>query len=751
MESRSPKIRLLAFLFGLLAVPLPYLGALLDSSAALLYRDLTNVQIPLKAEWVRAVHELGRIPFWDHFHMGGLPFLADPSYGPLYPLNAFFLLFRAEDSPRALLFFIVLHHLLLYAAGFLVARELRARPSLCALGGLLFAWCGFAMSSDNLVHILGAQLAMPLFFLLWRRSLRRGRPGPELALAAFALSWPLYAGDPQYIPLAVGACLLFIPFYPGKSANSLFSLLLLLTFFAAGPQLIPLLHHLGHGTRFAAASFDKQTVWSLHPARLLELFLPSPFVTMPGDSAAGVPSVVNGPHGGAFPFIFSYYTGAFSFAACGIFLLAKFRKKSRRRPVHAILAAAYLGMALLVLGSWSPLYSVFYRWLPLWNGFRYPERLGYWLVLPILAGTIYSLERLLRLRKIPPRIAGITGGAFVFFTAFAFFWALRYGPIFHGALIFAAALLLLLRRRPNREVLLFCLASVDLFLSAQRLVWPQSLESLSLANLPAATEILARQNPEDLSRGGPRRFLSLLEGGALNPSTGTPLLALDTAQAWLSLRANTAAYFGIENAAGHGSLTPERAFLREPCSNSACERRVAELLSVRTVLRGPRLEVFALESSLPFAFFPSRARVATDSQRAFDEARTADFDFHHTVTVESPIAGEFAPSEVISVHRGWDSILIRVRTGGAPSLLVVNEAFDPYWTAGTLAVKRINGWAMGVELMNAGEQEISFRYHDESYYQGALGFFVWLVALVGLFIRSRAGAGAATGPKQVSS
>ena len=119
---------------------------------------------------------------------GGIPFLADPSYGPLYPLNLFFLLFRPENSPRALRYFIVLHHVLLYVGGFLLARELRARPSLCALGGLLFAWCGFAMSGDNLVHILGSQAAMPFFFLLWRRALRRGRAGPEIALAALALA-----------------------------------------------------------------------------------------------------------------------------------------------------------------------------------------------------------------------------------------------------------------------------------------------------------------------------------------------------------------------------------------------------------------------------------------------------------------------------------------------------------------------------------------------------------------------------------
>ncbi|MGZ3703589.1 MAG: hypothetical protein ACXWSD_17660, partial [Bdellovibrionota bacterium] len=552
----------------------------------------------------------------------------------------------------------------------------------------------------------------------------------------------------------VAASLLFLPFYREKFTSSLFSLLLVLSFFAAGPQLIPLLHHLGHGTRFAAVTLDKQTVWSLHPLRLLELFLPSPFVAMPGESAAGAPSLVNGPHGGALPFIFSYYTGAFSVAACGIFLLAKFGKRSRRRARHALLVAAYAGMALLVLGSWTPLYAALYRWLPFWNGFRYPERLGYWLVLPVLAGTIYSLERLLRLRKIQPRLAWITGGVYFLFAALAFFWASRLGTVFHGALIFAAALWLLLHKRPKREVWLFSLAAADLFFSAQRLVWPQSLESLSLANLPAATEILSRQNPEDLSRGGPRRFLSLLEGSGFSDSAAAPLLALDTSQAWHSLRANTAAYFGIENAAGHGSLTPERAFLSEPCQDTACERRVAELLSVRTVLRagsGQRLEVLGLNSSLPFAFFPLRARLAPNSGAAFHEARAADFDFRHTVTVESPTPPELSASTVLSVHRGWDSIQVRVRSAGGASLLVVNEAYDPYWSAGKLPVKRINGWAMGVELPGAGEQEITFRYKDESYYQGALGFFAWLLTLVGLFVISRAGAGAATGPKQVSS
>ena len=78
-----------------------YLPLIFDSDRALLFRDLTNLQLPLKTEWVRAWLELGRIPHWNPFHVSGFPFLADLNYGPLYPLNLLLIPF-AESLARGI-------------------------------------------------------------------------------------------------------------------------------------------------------------------------------------------------------------------------------------------------------------------------------------------------------------------------------------------------------------------------------------------------------------------------------------------------------------------------------------------------------------------------------------------------------------------------------------------------------------------------------------------------------------------------
>ena len=119
---------------GALAVSLPYLPLLFQSDQALLFRDLSAVQIPMRALWVRAVSELGRIPHWDPFHWAGAPYLSDPTQSPLYPLNALLLPFGAQGVARAIPFFVLLHHLALYVGAYLLLQRLRCRAAIARSG-----------------------------------------------------------------------------------------------------------------------------------------------------------------------------------------------------------------------------------------------------------------------------------------------------------------------------------------------------------------------------------------------------------------------------------------------------------------------------------------------------------------------------------------------------------------------------------------------------------------------------------------
>ncbi len=165
---------------------LPLLASTLGGRA-FLFRDLSNIMLPYKATWAMAVRELGRIPHWDPLHVGGFRFVADLNYGPLYPLNFLFLFASgATSTAHALSAFITIHHALIFAGFFLFFRERRLRPSVCLLGAVLVAWCGPAVSSDNLLHHLCAQASVGFFLFFWTRALKGSRAAIFGASAALA-------------------------------------------------------------------------------------------------------------------------------------------------------------------------------------------------------------------------------------------------------------------------------------------------------------------------------------------------------------------------------------------------------------------------------------------------------------------------------------------------------------------------------------------------------------------------------------
>lgn len=77
----------------------------------------------------------------------------------------------------------------------------------------------------------------------------------------------------------------------------------------------------------------------------------------------------------------------------------------RRHPVTWKVSAVTLAILALTMAHQFPLYRWFYQWVPLWNAFRYPEKLLPYVLFPLALGAGAGLEAVLRDAALAWRLA----------------------------------------------------------------------------------------------------------------------------------------------------------------------------------------------------------------------------------------------------------------------------------------------------------------------------------------------------------
>ncbi len=111
---------------------------------------------------------------WDPYVYSGKVFMGEPQAGLYYPLNWFFMLFRASnggmnlDAMQALL---ILDYFLLACFSYLMARSLGLSRYGSAAASLAFVLGGYTVQIYVYVNILSGFVWMPLAFLCYRRAL----------------------------------------------------------------------------------------------------------------------------------------------------------------------------------------------------------------------------------------------------------------------------------------------------------------------------------------------------------------------------------------------------------------------------------------------------------------------------------------------------------------------------------------------------------------------------------------------------
>jgi len=326
-------------------------------------RDIHSIWHGQVESFVRCVAS-GSWPLWDPYLSFGQPLLANPGTQVLYPWTWLNLL-----APPAVVYTLyVVGHLLLAGIGmYLLARVLDLSRPAAFVAASIWMGSGPLLSMVSLWHHLAGAAWMPWVVLAADGALRSPGVGRALLWGA-AFAGQILAGSADMCAMTAAVTVIYaLPFLrrrdtPRAPLLALGSAGLALAF-ALGLSAalwIPVVEAARRSGRWDMAE-GMRTVWSVHPANLLQLALPVLPSDVPLTSAAR-----RALFDVADPFLASLYVGLPALA------LAAAAFAGARRPWLFGLIA--LGALLIALGRHTRAYALAVQLVPPLRILRYPSK-----------------------------------------------------------------------------------------------------------------------------------------------------------------------------------------------------------------------------------------------------------------------------------------------------------------------------------------------------------------------------------------
>lgn len=747
-------------LLVLAALPFAAFARIALGGAVFADGDLFSYNYPLLHETARQ-WKAGEVPLWNPYIFGGTPLLAQMQSGAFYPGNVLFLLL-----PEWLAFgeTILLHYSLCGVFAFLYLRSLRLADAACMVGALVFMCSGFAMSHLGHVSTVRTLPWLPLV-LCALEGWRRAGSGRWLALGAAAVGLMLLAGHPQiplYALMVVVAYTLWFALTgePSERRRCLVGGAFVTGLGAAlaAVQLVPAAFAVGEYMRPERGSYEYFANYSLHPIRLVNLFLPE---LLPGD----------------LPELAGYVGISTLFLASLGALLTGARAHPQRR--HGLFFSGLAGISLvLVLGKHTPLHALMFR-VPLYNLFTVPAR--NWYEFTLAAGVLaaFGLNALLlpdgtaRLRRLRGPLIGLSCGALAA-VAVALFVLRRWpailaeeggdlvsitldSPELMGRLaIFAATLVVLglgLRAtgraaRLALEVLLPAILAIDL-LSFGTNIYDQ-YEPAVLTEPPSTLDFF--KNPDE-----PFRILGLEVPEGLEQQKEILFRDYNAVVGVESINGFDSLMLGQIDRASGGSMPTYGLIGGADAYDTPNFRRFMDLLNARfvllpaqkphrleppryrEVLRTPLVAVYENREALPRLFLvPEAVAVSADAAAAaFASGQVGGrpFDLRTLALVEAPPLGWNVGLALVKRPREGQGATARVTLLGmgpaevravveseTPGVLVHSANYSAGWRAwvdeAEVPMYRVDGLVQGI-VLRPGRHALRLRYEPASFLEGA--------------------------------
>jgi hypothetical protein len=663
--------------------------AVLPSGATLAWRDTAMLYGPMRALVAPALRSF-RLPLWNPYEGTGQPLFALLAHGVLHPVSILSALLRADTSGY------LLGYVAFAAAGaFLAARSLGASRPAATGAALAYALSGYLLGMmGNAVYLAGAA-STPWIVAGMRYSATRGFEGT--IAAGLAVACAIFAGEPQ--ALLVGA---FVGAACALSASGRAGLLragagALLGVALGAVQLVPSLELYAQSARLTGISVrPSDAQWPLDPARLVELVTPGFFVGRIGQWKAPVFASLGTPAAFSLPWAPSIFVGVAVLILAGL--------AARRSKDGRTLAILSLLLAWVAMGHHLGASQLLSR-VPVWGAFRYAEKLVGPLTLCLALGAALGLDlaaRSVRLAGVSAGIAGLAALAMV---------TLALWP--DPGLADPAAL----ARRHLTEGLLHALVAAGLLSLASRTAsrlgarFPHALALLLYVEALAAAPFALHVGSGAVERACPPRLEALPPGArlqsvvvtnavperpgldpidaltekfahlgvaSLNLSCGVETLEVYTSFETLrtyftilnsSSRVHTGPRFGASHLLSEPPRTPADASLLAIATRGATESPSST----------PALRIWEAPHR-PWASFATRVETARTLEQAVSLLGMSLARRDDAIVIEGTVPAALGTGRVLAIEKAPERIGIEAEAE-ADALLVVNEAFDPGWSA----------------------------------------------------------------------
>ena len=708
----------------------------------------------------------GRIPLWDPNLFLGAPFLANPQTAVLYPPSWLFLLGPVQVIYTVQL---VLHTFLAAFFTYLLARRaFDMLPAAAALGGIAYAFGGFAVGQVGHLNQVSAAAWLPAVLLAYNR-FAVTRHVTYLALGAAALAMQLLAGHPQETYMTLIVLGIFgIVTAPWRDPRGIIACavggiaMCLISACLAAAQLLPTLELAPLSIRGAGVNWADAVAGSLPSYLAVRALLPPYWINVP----------------------YTEYLGYLSIAAVTLGLLAILR--GAPRAVLFGLIIALLGV-FLALGENSGIYALLFDSVPGFDTFRVPAR---WLLLwefgaaVLAAGGADWIGRgarvFLRSRWLWPRLALV-----VVLLDLALIWQMDDGEPFAAKRTLALFLGITLATlcvgalphlgRPALAMgLLLALTGGELWAAANsspaRQAPPAAFTDGETVDWLRAHGVTDQERLLSLARP---EYVPAAEAEIRAELSGYPASLVDevlVAQKYHdTLTPNVPLQYGLNTADGYdGGVLPLLRWLHlsglvvdspRPDGvlltrlNAVPADRVLDLLGVRYLVVNAEtpvppgfesvdfgdLQLLVRNQAVPLSLVVFDATPVADENAALSRMSAADFDPNREVVIESAAAAVPATAEPLAVSpdraepQDWHAHV----SLSQPGYLLQREAYYPGWRARVdgvdAPVVRADSLFRAVAV-SAGDHDVEIYFDSGSFKRGALLTLAGIVVIIGMLL-----------------
>lgn len=365
-------------------------------------RDLAPYFIPPRFFLMESLSHWN-FPLWNPYQFSGHPFFANPQNAVLYPFNGLFFLFPFDIAFNSI---ILLHFFLAGLFTYLLMRDLEVGSTGSLISGLIWMLGGYLLSVHSLLTILLSVVWTPLVMLFFRRALICPGIKNEMMTALF-ITFSFLGGGIEIVYgnflvlliMAVsnkgrwngvwgGWSNFFLKRFKSLAFISLFFI------FLSAVQLIPFLELWIHSIRGAGISYQEATVWSFAPKDAILFFLPDAYGYFLDMKKYWVTQC----------WLKTMYTGGLPFILSLIFFLTPYSGREEEK-VKGVARNRLFFLSLVIfslflsLGQYNPLYPFVFKYIPFFNGIRYPVKFLYIFILTLAMTSGLGFERFLQFSK----------------------------------------------------------------------------------------------------------------------------------------------------------------------------------------------------------------------------------------------------------------------------------------------------------------------------------------------------------------